>query len=537
MSLQTKVTVAIIAIVISLTTVLSYLAGWKSSEDSKSKSGAVLLEVALQMSSRLDQYMWGRAGEVRVLSELTEFREAKDRQETERLIRKMRENFPAFSWIGVTDTSGRVWAGTDGILVGQSLASRPVFKEGIKGEFIGDVHDAILLANLLPNPTGEPMKFVDISMSIKDHNGNINGVLAAHMSWNWAAQLEKSMFSSLKQRNQEDIFIVSANDNTVLLGQGELLGRQLTLESVAAAKRGETGWLQERWPDGKEYLVGYCRGEGYMEFPGLHWTVLVRQPTEVAFASAYKLQIFIWLTGLIGALIFGLIGRTMARSLSQPLANMAKLADRLRFGEKNIRFDHKGVIEMEMLSESLNHMVQSLTQAEDRLIKLEMIAHHDALTGLANRIGLDAFLVHAQALVERQQNMSLGILYLDLDGFKQVNDTYGHPMGDQVLIESAKRLKHCVRTEEFVARIGGDEFVLGLFLKTDKERNMIHAVGQRIITEIGKVFLLNGATINIGCSVGAAIWHPGMSIEQVMKKADDALYRVKKSGKNRLEIL
>ena len=66
---------------------------------------------------------------------------------------------------------------------------------------------------------------------------------------------------------------------------------------------------------------------------------------------------------------------------------------------------------------------------------------------------------------------------------------------------------------------------------------MIHAVGQRIITEIGKVFLLNGATINIGCSVGAAIWHPGMSIEQVMKKADDALYRVKKSGKNRLEIL
>ena len=250
-----------------------------------------------------------------------------------------------------------------------------------------------------------------------------------------------------------------------------------------------------------------------------------------------KVIIFIWLTGLIGALIFGLIGRTMARSLSQPLANMAKLADRLRFGEKNIRFDHKGVIEMEMLSESLNHMVQSLTQAEDRLIKLEMIAHHDALTGLANRIGLDAFLVHAQALVERQQNMSLGILYLDLDGFKQVNDTYGHPMGDQVLIESAKRLKHCVRTEEFVARIGGDEFVIGLFLKTDKERNMIHAVGQRIITEIGKVFLLNGATINIGCSVGAAIWHPGMSIEQVMKKADDALYRVKKSGKNRLEIL
>ncbi len=536
MKLQAKVALVITIIVVSLTAVLSYFAAWKASADIKDKAGLSLSETAFQLASRLDQYMWGRAGEVEVLSELAEFRQVGKREEAERLLTRLQNAFPAFSWIGVTDREGQVWAATDGILVGQSLMQRPVYIEGLKGEFIGDVHEAVLLKNFIPNPSGEAMKFVDISRAVKDEQGNSIGVLAAHLSWEWATHLEKAMFQTQRERNSEEIFIVSAHDQTVLLGPKDFLGQKLDLQSVKQAHQGVQGWVEETWPDGQKYLVGYHMGAGYLDYKGLGWTVLVRQPTEVAFASAYRLQWFLWMVGVIAAVLFGIIGWMSAGAVSRPLQEIAKAADHLRFGAQEERFSHKGVKEIEMLADSFNHLLDNLTTAERHLLKMEVIAYNDPLTGLANRVGLDKFVKRAQALTSRQAGISLAMLYLDLDGFKQVNDTYGHAAGDQVLKEVALRLEQCIRKEEFVSRIGGDEFVIILFLSRGQEREMLQTVGDRIINTVGQPIAVEGGLAQVGCSIGGVLWEEDLDLQQVMKKADTALYRVKRTGKNRLEI-
>lgn len=146
LSLRSRVVILIISIIIFLTAIVSILISIRASEDLKAEIGTNLSNTAYQMTDRLDQYMWGRAGEVRMLRELAEFKNLKNQTEMTRLLNKIKENYPAFAWIGVANLQGTVIASTDGVLTGQSIAKRPVFVEGIKDEFIGDVHDAVLLA-------------------------------------------------------------------------------------------------------------------------------------------------------------------------------------------------------------------------------------------------------------------------------------------------------------------------------------------------------------------------------------------------------
>lgn len=535
LSLRSKVVILIITLIILLTTTLSFLTGWRASGDFKKKVGISLADTAYQMNSRLDQYMWGRTGEVRVLSETPIIRHRGQRGEMERLLNKVKESYPAFSWIGVTDLDGIVLAATDGILVGQSLAKRPVYMEGIKREFIGDVHDAVLLKNLLPNPSGEAMKFVDISLPIRDDNNKVIGVLAAHLSWAWASQLEESMFQPLKDRKTEEIFIISRIDSTVLLGPKDMLGEKLELRSVQQAREGEMGWNVEYWPDGKEYITGFSSEDGYLDFKGLGWIILVRQPTEIAYNTVYRLQLFIWLIGGLFSVIFAIIGWGLAGFITKPLREFAKAADQLRFGGKVEISKYKGIKEVEILTESLTELVNSLSVAETELNKMEVVAYHDRLTGLPNRVGLDDFVMKAVKIAKRQENI-IAVLYMDLDGFKKVNDTMGHLAGDLVLKEVARRLQENVRSGELVARLGGDEFIAILFVEKGNEQEVVGTIAARIITEINKPILVEGEKAMIGCSIGCAFWLGEKDIKNVIDAADKALYEVKKSGKNKVKF-
>ena len=536
LSLRNKVVILIITLITLLTITLSYLTGARSSEDFKTKVGISLSDTAYQMTSRLDQYMWGRAGDIRLLSETPIIKHQGQRVSIERLLSKVKESYSAFSWIGVTDLDGIVLAGTDGILVGQSLAKRPVYIEGIKGEFIGDVHDAVLLLNLLPNPSGEPMKFVDISLPIKDDDNNVIGVLVTHLSWSWAAQIEQSMFQPLRERKTEEIFIVSRIDNTVLLGPKNMIGQKLELESVKQAQTGESGWKSEYWPDGKEYMTGFASGKGYLDFQGLGWIVLVRQPTEIAYSIIYQQQFFIWVIGGIFLVVFSIIGWGAAGSITKPLREFAKVADRLRFGGKVEIPNYKGIKEVEVLTESLNELVNSLSIAEKELGKMEVIAHHDRLTGLPNRIGLDNFIMKASKIAERQGRV-IAVLYMDLDGFKNVNDTMGHLSGDLVLKEVARRLQENIRADEFVARLGGDEFIAILFVEEEMKQEAVSSIATRIINEINKPIVADNGNAKIGCSIGCAFWSDERDIKDVIDLADKALYEVKKSGKNKIKFM
>lgn len=163
----------------------------------------------------------------------------------------------------------------------------------------------------------------------------------------------------------------------------------------------------------------------------------------------------------------------------------------------------------------------------------EYMARHDALTGLANRRHLQERL-EAQLAAARKTDSSVALMYIDLDGFKLVNDTYGHDSGDELLRDVARRLRTAVRESDVVARLGGDEFVTSLahlHSATD-----VGFVATKLIDVLAAPYALEAGEARISASIGVALF-PGdaTSAKALLTAADRALYAAKSAGKNRFE--
>jgi two-component system cell cycle response regulator len=173
-------------------------------------------------------------------------------------------------------------------------------------------------------------------------------------------------------------------------------------------------------------------------------------------------------------------------------------------------------------------------QLEDYGRALESFALHDALTGLPNRRLLFDRLASAIAHARRNKS-TMAVMYLDLDGFKQINDTLGHDAGDALLRVVAARLVSAVRQEDTVARMGGDEFVIGL-----SELNPAEGVAKlvsKVIQAVSQPYTIQGRSVSMTASVGVGIYPThGEDVETLMKNADLALYEAKRTGKNNYRI-
>ncbi|MFP5222921.1 MAG: diguanylate cyclase domain-containing protein [Acidobacteriota bacterium] len=160
----------------------------------------------------------------------------------------------------------------------------------------------------------------------------------------------------------------------------------------------------------------------------------------------------------------------------------------------------------------------------------EHMALHDALTGLPNRVLLLDRLSQTLARVKRHHDFA-AVVFIDLDGFKPINDTFGHECGDEVLRITARRLQTVLRSDDTAARIGGDEFVMVL----GELKNGLHAglTGTRTIKAITQPIPWEERTVNVSASLGISVAPTdGTDPETLLKKADEAMYVAKKSGKN-----
>ncbi len=158
------------------------------------------------------------------------------------------------------------------------------------------------------------------------------------------------------------------------------------------------------------------------------------------------------------------------------------------------------------------------------------LAHHDTLTGLANRRLFTRFLDKILPLAHRHKNQ-FAILYMDLDGFKAVNDTKGHDAGDQILQEVASRLLSVVRDSDLVARFGGDEFVV--IAQRIEGREGARILAGRILSSLHAPFLIQSDQIHVGASIGISVYPEDSDDgERLIQLADEALYHVKTHGKN-----
>ena len=171
---------------------------------------------------------------------------------------------------------------------------------------------------------------------------------------------------------------------------------------------------------------------------------------------------------------------------------------------------------------------EDITERRRAVAQIERMAHHDALTGLPNRVLFRARL--EQAVSRSRPDQPLAVLCLDLDRFKVVNDTLGHPVGDELLRLVARRLDECVRATDLVARLGGDEFAI--IQSGADQPGAATALADRLVRVIGAPFEVAGHQVTVGASIGIAVApQDGAHPDELMKKSDLALYDAKAAGR------
>lgn len=194
---------------------------------------------------------------------------------------------------------------------------------------------------------------------------------------------------------------------------------------------------------------------------------------------------------------------------------------------------------------SADHEVQSLiiimSDITERKVieeRIHRLAYYDPLTGLPNRSQLHERL---NVMLEegRRENQSVALLFIDLDRFKPINDSMGHPAGDQVLKEVANRLQNCVKKHDLVCRMGGDEFTvaLGAQLSNDSAADTAVKVAERILHALNRPYLLDQREVFLSGSIGIAIYpHDGNSVIELLKNADMAMYHAKDLGRDNVQF-
>jgi diguanylate cyclase (GGDEF)-like protein/PAS domain S-box-containing protein len=228
------------------------------------------------------------------------------------------------------------------------------------------------------------------------------------------------------------------------------------------------------------------------------------------------------------------VGRTARLTLAQGRDYGGELLVKRKDGSQ-FWCDVRGrAIDPERVDEGAIFVFIDISARKERESRIQHLADHDALTGLLNRRLLEDRLQQSINLARRNDSM-VAVMLIDLDGFKAVNDRYGHLMGDYVLRTVAKRLKDCVRESDTVARLGGDEFVVLLSGQRSAEDSSV--VAEKILGALTEPVAAGGRRFEIGASIGISISpRDGVSPESLLKHADAAMYRVKEAGKNRYQF-
>jgi diguanylate cyclase (GGDEF)-like protein len=235
------------------------------------------------------------------------------------------------------------------------------------------------------------------------------------------------------------------------------------------------------------------------------------------------------------------VRRAHAAAPSVPLVVMTGLDDESMaaqaFQEGAQDYLVKGQIETRELLRALRHAIKRKTMEEALSAEKDRIKHtaqHDFLTGLPNRMLLNDRLSQAIASAPRHKK-KVALLFLDLDGFKRINDSVGHVTGDKLLQSVAKRLVDCVRNSDTVSRLGGDEFVV---LLSEVAQSADAAVtAQRMLQKVGDPHRIDQHELHVTTSIGVSVYpEDGMDAETLMKKADAAMYQAKQKVNQCYEV-
>ncbi|MCC2972211.1 sensor domain-containing diguanylate cyclase [Massilia sp. IC2-476] len=508
-----------------------------------------LQQLSWQMRDSLNRVIEQATGDTRLLAELPQLRYARNPDETRAVLESLQRTFPDYAWIGIADLDGKVTASTGRMLEGANVSKRPWFATGMRGVHASDYHPAVLLEKMLPRRQ-DPWRFVDASGPILDAGGKPVAVLGLHMSWEWARVHARKLLTPALREYGAEILVVR-DDGTVILGPEGLVETKVDTTSLRLAQKGQTGSLREVWPDGRAYLTGYSQTGDMLDPASLRWSVLVRQTEDRAMEGTVDLKQRMLGWSFLLALLLAVAAALMARRLTRPMAQLRRaiqlVTEATEAGREPPPIPQvDGFLETQILSSTMRDLVKSETAhrhallalnerleaaVAERTAELQALLLRDALTGLPNRRALLEALPEAMGRA-RRVGRPCALLFLDMDGFKAVNDSYGHEEGDELLRQFGERLLQGVRKTDIVARLAGDEFVVVLEMLTDAA----HAedTARKLLERLKAPFLLRGATVTVGASIGIALHRPEepADVDAWLARADHAMYAVKRTGKN-----
>jgi diguanylate cyclase (GGDEF)-like protein len=245
---------------------------------------------------------------------------------------------------------------------------------------------------------------------------------------------------------------------------------------------------------------------------------------EVSVHLATTIRLSLMAVSLAGSLLLFGVAALLTRATVRSVNQIATATEKVAQGH--------AAVDIAVLArdDELGTIVQSLAIFQSNVRQLAFLAHHDPLTGLPNRVLFNDRVQQALKLLDR--SIGFAVLCLDLDRFKFVNDTLGHPVGDVLLQRVAERLRSCVRDGDTVARLGGDEFAIVLL--NLNEPSELDVLASRIIETVKSSYEIDGHLIHIGTSIGMALAPADGAIsDELLKKADTALYEAKSGGGGR----
>ncbi len=314
---------------------------------------------------------------------------------------------------------------------------------------------------------------------------------------------------------------------------------------------------------GYVHTTDYQRGEGLVwESKWLHvyqpiedslgdqlGTLYLRVSTEPLNEKLYSFigTLLILLVGMV--LLSYLLARTMQKYISQPILNLESISHQVTNSQNySLRVPVVSKDEIGKLSRTFNDMLETIEHRQrerdaaeealqlnkrrlERAVKdLQYLANYDSLTQLPNRALCMDRIRYALKRASRTRTYA-AVLFLDLDHFKDVNDSLGHAVGDELLKASSKRLKSLLRDEDTLARLGGDEFVI--ILNEIEDTEDIITVVEKIVEEFNLHFNLSNYVVNSTVSVGVCVYpNDGNDVDELMKAADAAMYKAKEVGRN-----
>ena len=383
--------------------------------------------IAIGLRDRLDTGMYEREQDMRMLAQLEAARALKESPAALRnQLEQRRVGYPEFSWIGFADMKGRVVAATNGLLEGADVSQRPWWIEAARGvEFLGDVHEAVLLQKLLAPEAREPLRFVDIAFPVMD-NGAMIGIVSAHVGWEWASTLADHVLAASGAAGQVNL-IITDSAGKVLLGPRDLVG--ITLPPNIGGTPRADGFTRGRWTDGRDYVAATSLSRGERTYKGLGWKVIARESSEDAFASVENVRRVLIIVTLCGVILMSLLGYFLARGLARPLEQWASTADRIGKGDRDVTFPEiPDSSELGRLSAALRSMAIQLGVKEDMLQSridertAELRTAMETLEGERERL---AFALDGSRLAMWELDLEHGTITLSAEWARMLGDPPG----------------------------------------------------------------------------------------------------------------